>query len=91
MANSSASVQYGTHFKSWVTKKRFSLSFPYPTMPRFDYTAAIEELQTLRTTNERRSEHVAAVGARLIREKHMAKLKDQGTRPFHIATRTLPI
>ncbi|CDH59800.1 er membrane protein complex subunit 2 [Lichtheimia corymbifera JMRC:FSU:9682] len=46
-------------------------------MPRFDYTAAIEELQTLRTTNERRSEHVAAVGARLIREKHMAKLNDQ--------------
>lgn len=48
-------------------------------MPRFDHTAAIEELQTFRATNERRSERVAALGACLIRDKYIAKLGDQGT------------
>ena len=47
-------------------------------MPRFDYTAAIEELQTFRTTNERRSEYVASLGSRLIRDKYITKLQDQG-------------
>ncbi|KAI9248238.1 hypothetical protein BDA99DRAFT_525186 [Phascolomyces articulosus] len=46
-------------------------------MPRFDYTTAIEELQTFRTTNERRSEYVASLGARLIRDKYITKLQDQ--------------
>lgn len=75
-------------FKAGLPKVELC-SFTSSTMPRFDYTAAIEELQTLRTTNERRSEHVAALGARLIREKHMAKLNDQGTTPFPINA-TLP-
>ena len=48
-------------------------------MPRFDHTAAIEELQTFRTTNERRPERVAALGACLIRDKYIVKLGDQGT------------
>ncbi|KAI9313869.1 TPR-like protein [Dichotomocladium elegans] len=46
-------------------------------MTRFDSVTAIEELQILRTTNERRSEYVAALGARLIREKYITKLNDQ--------------
>ena len=47
-------------------------------MPRFDYSAAIEELQTFRTTNERRSEYVASLGARLIKDGYIKKLNDQG-------------
>ncbi|KAG0180363.1 ER membrane complex subunit 2 [Apophysomyces sp. BC1034] len=46
-------------------------------MARFDYTVAVEELQNLRLTNERQSERVAALGARLIREKYISKLGDE--------------
>ncbi|ORY94593.1 hypothetical protein BCR43DRAFT_494273 [Syncephalastrum racemosum] len=56
-------------------------------MPRFDHTAAIEELQTFRTTNERRPERVAALGACLIRDKYVAKLGDQGTYLTNIGIR----
>jgi hypothetical protein len=47
-------------------------------MARFDYVKAAEELQTFRLTNERNSEYVTSIGARLIKDKYTAKLGDQG-------------
>ncbi|KAI8068213.1 hypothetical protein BC940DRAFT_273120 [Gongronella butleri] len=46
-------------------------------MAPFDYTDAVEQLKSYRQSNERCSEHVAALGAALIREKHTATLGDE--------------
>ncbi|KAI8097682.1 TPR repeat protein 35 [Halteromyces radiatus] len=46
-------------------------------MPRFDYTQALEELKTYRMTNERQSEKVASLGARLLRDNYTTKLGDE--------------
>ncbi|ORZ05471.1 hypothetical protein BCR42DRAFT_337973 [Absidia repens] len=46
-------------------------------MPRFDYAEALEELKLYRLTNERQSEKVAGLGARLIRDNYSSKLGDE--------------
>ncbi|KAI9009912.1 hypothetical protein CLU79DRAFT_774454 [Phycomyces nitens] len=46
-------------------------------MSRFDPAAAVEELQSFRSTNERQPERVASLGARLIRDKQLSKLGEQ--------------
>ncbi|KAF7730080.1 ER membrane complex subunit 2 [Apophysomyces ossiformis] len=55
-------------------------------MPRFDYTAAVEELQHFRLTSERQSERVAALGARLIRDKQISNLGDEETQNNPLVT-----
>ncbi|KAI8981585.1 hypothetical protein BDF20DRAFT_861901 [Mycotypha africana] len=46
-------------------------------MSRFDQAEAIEELQRYRLTNERSSERICQLGAKLINEKYTSKLGDQ--------------
>lgn len=48
-------------------------------MSKFDHAQAIEDLQEYRKTNERNSEQVAILGARLIKDNYIQKLGDQGT------------
>lgn len=45
---------------------------------KFDHAKAVEELQQYRMTNERSSENVSILGARLIKDKYTSKLGDQG-------------
>lgn len=47
-------------------------------MSRFDIAKAIEELQQLRTTNERSSERITSLGQRIIDDNYTSKLGDQG-------------
>jgi hypothetical protein len=47
-------------------------------MSRFDFAKAIEELQQLRTTNERSSERITNLGQRIIDDNYTSKLGDQG-------------
>lgn len=54
-------------------------------MAKFDYIQAVEDLQKYRLTNERCSEKVATLGARLIRDNYTSKLGDQGKNlNFHL-------
>ncbi|KAI7878362.1 uncharacterized protein EV154DRAFT_486192 [Mucor mucedo] len=46
-------------------------------MSKFDHAQAIEDLQEYRKTNERNSERVAILGARLIKDNYTQKLGDQ--------------
>ncbi|KAG0738412.1 hypothetical protein G6F57_008351 [Rhizopus arrhizus] len=46
-------------------------------MSRFDIAKAIEELQQLRTTNERSSERITSLGQRIIDDNYTSKLGDQ--------------
>ncbi|KAG1152208.1 hypothetical protein G6F37_000968 [Rhizopus arrhizus] len=46
-------------------------------MSRFDFAKAIEELQQLRTTNERSSERITSLGQRIIDDHYTSKLGDQ--------------
>ncbi|EIE78654.1 hypothetical protein RO3G_03358 [Rhizopus delemar RA 99-880] len=46
-------------------------------MSRFDFAKAIEELQQLRTTNERSSERITNIGQRIIDDNYTSKLGDQ--------------
>ncbi|KAI9481395.1 MAG: hypothetical protein EXX96DRAFT_212751 [Benjaminiella poitrasii] len=46
-------------------------------MSKFNHTEAVEELQHYRLTNERCSEKVTLLGARLIKDNYVSKLGDQ--------------
>ncbi|GAA5807069.1 hypothetical protein MFLAVUS_000419 [Mucor flavus] len=46
-------------------------------MNKFDHVKAVEELQAFRMTNERNSERVTILGARLIKDNYTSKLGDQ--------------
>jgi hypothetical protein len=45
-------------------------------MSKFNHKEAVEELQHYRLTNERNSERVSLLGARLIRDNYTTKLGD---------------
>lgn len=45
---------------------------------KFDHGKAVQDLQQFRMTNERSSEKVAILGARLIKDNYTSKLGDQG-------------
>jgi hypothetical protein len=47
-------------------------------MSKFNHAKAVEELQQIRMTNERCSEQVTILGARLIKDNYVSKLGDQG-------------
>ncbi|ORX51597.1 tetratricopeptide repeat protein 35-B-like protein [Hesseltinella vesiculosa] len=46
-------------------------------MESFNYDDAVEELKTFRQTNERQSERVCALGAKMMRDKLQSKLGDE--------------
>lgn len=50
-------------------------------MNKFDHVKAVEELQAFRMTNERNSERVTILGARLIKDNYTSKLGDQSKKP----------
>jgi hypothetical protein len=45
---------------------------------KFDHVKAVEELQQFRMNNERNSEKITILGARLIKDNYTSKLGDQG-------------
>lgn len=55
-------------------------------MNKFDHVKAAEELQALRMTNERNSEKVTIIGARLIKDNYTSKLGDQGKTKFYLSS-----
>lgn len=57
-------------------------------MSKFNHKEAAEELQHYRLTNERNSEKVCHLGARLIKDNYTAKLGDASKRTTIVSWRS---
>jgi hypothetical protein len=71
-------------FNKLFFEKPFLFPFHNLKMSNYNHAEAVEELQKIRMTNERCSEQVTILGARLIKDNYTSKLGDQSKKSFII-------